>query len=316
MFEYSGEVITWAEALARHPHDPAQPDHTFYFHIDDQHVIDGNVGGNASRWINHACRPNCEADEDGGRVFIRALRADRRRRGAVLRLRADARRPPHGEGEEAVRMPLRQTRPAAARCWRRSADRRGAPTIDPDAHDPCPCRRIADRGRTAAPALGRRVAVGAARAAAAGAERRGGGAHGVDQLRADRARPAGAARRGRAASASSTSRAAASDGATADTQPCLLVAEQQIGGRGRIGRAWRSAPGASLTFSLALPLAPADWSGLSLAVGVALAEALQPGPRAEGRPWLAVKWPNDLWLVDARRRRRGAAAPAASSAAC
>ena len=74
VFEYRGEVITWEEALARHPHDPAQPDHTFYFHIDDEHVIDGNVGGNASRWINHACRPNCEADEEGGRVYIRALR--------------------------------------------------------------------------------------------------------------------------------------------------------------------------------------------------------------------------------------------------
>jgi hypothetical protein len=32
------------------------------------------VGGNASRWINHACEPNCEADEEEGRVFIKALR--------------------------------------------------------------------------------------------------------------------------------------------------------------------------------------------------------------------------------------------------
>jgi SET domain-containing protein len=38
-------------------------------------VIDGLHGGNASRWINHACAPNCEADERGGRVFIRALRS-------------------------------------------------------------------------------------------------------------------------------------------------------------------------------------------------------------------------------------------------
>ena len=73
LFEYRGEVITWPEALERHPHDPSNPDHTFYFHIDDQHVIDGNVGGNSSRWINHACKPNCEADEVDGRVFIRTL---------------------------------------------------------------------------------------------------------------------------------------------------------------------------------------------------------------------------------------------------
>ncbi|WP_395691658.1 biotin--[acetyl-CoA-carboxylase] ligase [Piscinibacter sp.] len=74
----------------------------------------------------------------------------------------------------------------------------------------------------------------------------------------------------------------------ADVQPCLLVAEHQTGGRGRLGRGWHSAPGASLTFSLGLPLAPADWSGLSLAVGVAVAGALHPA--------LQIKWPNDLWL--------------------
>ena len=74
IIEYAGEVITWKEALRRHPHDPADPNHTFYFHIDDKHVIDGKAGGNSSRWINHACKPNCEADEDGGRVFIKALK--------------------------------------------------------------------------------------------------------------------------------------------------------------------------------------------------------------------------------------------------
>jgi uncharacterized protein len=74
LFEYGGEVITWKEALRRHPHDPLDPNHTFYFHIDDKHVIDGKQGGNSSRWINHSCKPNCEADEEGGRVFIKALR--------------------------------------------------------------------------------------------------------------------------------------------------------------------------------------------------------------------------------------------------
>jgi SET domain-containing protein len=73
IIEYKGEVISWPEALRRHPHDPSDPNHTFYFHIDDQHVIDANVGGNAARWINHACEPNCQADETEGRVFIRAL---------------------------------------------------------------------------------------------------------------------------------------------------------------------------------------------------------------------------------------------------
>ena len=74
VIEYKGEVITWKEALRRHPHDPKDPNHTFYFHIDDVHVIDAKFGGNAARWINHACEPNCESDEVGGRVFIKALR--------------------------------------------------------------------------------------------------------------------------------------------------------------------------------------------------------------------------------------------------
>ena len=74
LIEYKGQMISWAEALRRHPHDPSDPDHTFYFHIDEGHVIDAKHGGNAARWINHGCAPNCEADEEGQRVFIKALR--------------------------------------------------------------------------------------------------------------------------------------------------------------------------------------------------------------------------------------------------
>ncbi|HEY1089781.1 MAG TPA: SET domain-containing protein-lysine N-methyltransferase [Burkholderiaceae bacterium] len=74
LIEYTGERIDWSEALRRHPHDPKQPDHTFYFHIEGGMVIDALFGGNSSRWINHSCDPNCEADETGGRVFIKALR--------------------------------------------------------------------------------------------------------------------------------------------------------------------------------------------------------------------------------------------------
>jgi BirA family transcriptional regulator, biotin operon repressor / biotin---[acetyl-CoA-carboxylase] ligase len=83
-----------------------------------------------------------------------------------------------------------------------------------------------------------------------------------------------------------------------DVQPCLLVAERQTSGRGRLGRGWVSGAGTSLTFSLSLPLAPVAWDGLSLAVGLALAQALEPlAPSAV--PRLVLKWPNDLWLQDA-----------------
>lgn len=74
------------------------------------------------------------------------------------------------------------------------------------------------------------------------------------------------------------------------SEPVLLVAQAQSAGRGRLGRDWRSRPGDSLTFSLGLPLAPVEWAGLSLAVGVSLADSLHPDIR--------LKWPNDLWLHD------------------
>ena len=74
ILEYLGEIITWEQAQARHPHNPADPQHTFFFHVDASRVIDAAVGGNAARWINHSCDGNCEAEEQGGRIFIKALR--------------------------------------------------------------------------------------------------------------------------------------------------------------------------------------------------------------------------------------------------
>jgi BirA family biotin operon repressor/biotin-[acetyl-CoA-carboxylase] ligase len=76
-------------------------------------------------------------------------------------------------------------------------------------------------------------------------------------------------------------------------EPILLVAERQTAGRGRLGRDWQSDTQdglATLTFSLGLPLQPADWSGLSLAVGLSLVQSLHPA--------LKLKWPNDVWLEE------------------
>ena len=86
------------------------------------------------------------------------------------------------------------------------------------------------------------------------------------------------------------------------TPPCLLVAQTQTAGRGRQGRTWVSDAGEdphrSLTFSLSIPLPPASTPGLSLAVGVSLAEALDPA--RPGQPArMRLKWPNDVWLADA-----------------
>jgi BirA family transcriptional regulator, biotin operon repressor / biotin---[acetyl-CoA-carboxylase] ligase len=79
-------------------------------------------------------------------------------------------------------------------------------------------------------------------------------------------------------------------------EPTLLVAEHQSAGRGRLGRSWQSEPGASLTFSLGLPLAPSSWDGLSLAVGVSLAGSLAAANVGHSAQGIQIKWPNDLWL--------------------
>lgn len=74
IIEYKGERISDDEAADRHPADPHEPNHTFYFSLEGGGVIDARYHGNSARWINHSCDPNCEADEIDGRVFIHALR--------------------------------------------------------------------------------------------------------------------------------------------------------------------------------------------------------------------------------------------------
>ncbi len=73
----------------------------------------------------------------------------------------------------------------------------------------------------------------------------------------------------------------------------VLVAESQVAGRGRMGRSWVSAPGASLTFSVRLrPVSvPASRRGwLPLLTGVAVASAV----RDVSGVAAVLKWPNDV----------------------
>ena len=77
------------------------------------------------------------------------------------------------------------------------------------------------------------------------------------------------------------------------TDPVFLVAESQTAGRGRLGRQWHAQAGDALTFSLGLMLHPADWSGLSLAVGLSVVESLDP----QGALGRGLKWPNDIWVL-------------------
>lgn len=74
IIEYTGRRVPWKEAQLEPARDPANPYHTFFFSLDDGNVIDAAHGGNAARWINHSCEPNCETIEENGRMYVHALR--------------------------------------------------------------------------------------------------------------------------------------------------------------------------------------------------------------------------------------------------
>jgi SET domain-containing protein len=78
LIEYEGERISHEEADRRHAAKVFGDNHTFLFTIDENIVVDGNVGGNASRFINHSCDPNCEVIIEDGRLLIETIRTIRR----------------------------------------------------------------------------------------------------------------------------------------------------------------------------------------------------------------------------------------------
>ncbi len=66
VIEYTGQKIPTklADELAT----------KYLFELDEAWTIDGSVRTNTARYINHSCRPNCEADIRNGRIFIFAVR--------------------------------------------------------------------------------------------------------------------------------------------------------------------------------------------------------------------------------------------------
>ena len=75
IIEYKGQRVSWDDAMKRPDSDPDDPAHTFLFELEDGRVIDARVRGNAARWINHSCAPDCITfEDDNGRVYIQARR--------------------------------------------------------------------------------------------------------------------------------------------------------------------------------------------------------------------------------------------------
>ena len=74
IIEYLGERISHAEADRRYELKGDDDGHTFLFIASNRTVIDAGVQGNAARFINHHCSPNCETVIENSRVFIEAIR--------------------------------------------------------------------------------------------------------------------------------------------------------------------------------------------------------------------------------------------------
>ena len=74
LIEYAGARITPAEADERYPDEPGVAHLTYLFAIDDDIVLDASVDGNAARFINHSCDPNCDAVVEDGSIWIETIR--------------------------------------------------------------------------------------------------------------------------------------------------------------------------------------------------------------------------------------------------
>lgn len=76
----------------------------------------------------------------------------------------------------------------------------------------------------------------------------------------------------------------------------VFIADEQTGGRGRLGRGWYAPPGTALMLSVVLPPKP-DWVSWTAALGaVAVGELLESYEIAG----VGIKWPNDV-QIDRRK---------------
>ncbi len=69
VIEYTGELLSRKKA--------DEKGGRYLFDISNRRTIDGTDRKNRARYINHACRPNCEVDIRRGRIFVFAKRTIR-----------------------------------------------------------------------------------------------------------------------------------------------------------------------------------------------------------------------------------------------
>ncbi len=69
IIEYTGKIISGKKEVAEYP-----VNNLYLFETSATRMIDGRERSNTARYINHSCKPNCEAEIFAGRVFIKAIR--------------------------------------------------------------------------------------------------------------------------------------------------------------------------------------------------------------------------------------------------
>jgi hypothetical protein len=69
VIEYVGQKIDKEESVRR-----CRLNNEYIFFLNDEYDLDGNVGWNPAKFINHSCAPNCEAELIDERIWIVATR--------------------------------------------------------------------------------------------------------------------------------------------------------------------------------------------------------------------------------------------------
>ena len=69
LIEYVGKKITKEESLRR-----CAENNAYIFALNAEQDIDGSIGWNPAKFINHSCAPNCDAENVDGQIWILARR--------------------------------------------------------------------------------------------------------------------------------------------------------------------------------------------------------------------------------------------------
>ncbi len=76
----------------------------------------------------------------------------------------------------------------------------------------------------------------------------------------------------------------------------VVIADEQVGGRGRMGRQWLTPPGQAIAMSVILNprIDPDDLHRVTILAGISVAEAIRDHLSADSD--ISLKWPNDVFL--------------------